>query len=738
MPVYPIRRRPRECKTCHQCRASKVRCDRDVPCSNCVKRGFDCTYGRPPPTPLVAPGPSIASENFAVPTAVGNIPQIHLSSTNSTSNQDALYPTDSGLDDPSSDMVSISPIEWDELNTKMHEMAEVLASMKSIVQAHSQPPRPRKLTDPHPDVSEVGPPPSRHNGSIYGSTTLKTGSVHIGNRSALHDILDKSKSSAGPAQALPRDDLLGELALENDNSGYPFVDLWSSDPLTFNIGGVCSVLPDDDQCLKLFSYYKNIAAVLYPVLSDIDQFENDMKQLLEGRQRAGGVYEPDRNGLLNPFGMSIAFLSLCFAVLASGCQISDLPGIQREMTSWIYVSCSYQCLRMLNYVSQPTVEVIQILLIISSVLSYNMNAGASYTLLGMTERMCMVLGLHAEAPGYPPVLQEARRRVWWAMAFQNSHFSLAYDRPSITMISQPDIPYHRKSMPGHRSYFETLSRILGVVLETLRILMIEKHAHLQPKEVVVYVQRIRNILAEAAPHLRYRERCIALADSIERAELRLHSSYYISLLCRVSLDPDASITDYERENLRHDCLTNLVSTIEAFIELHMISPYASRTWISVQRTIASAFLLIANTNDQVWPRTRDLLHRLERVLADHVYSDGTVNPTTRTDTAKHLSSSLEALRAVNSAFSTGRGQGKSQGKYQYQGTSVKGEGATPRMPPATPGPFLPSPAFANLAASMPSYTGEYNGMPLEDGHIDNILNQVSDVMLFPSMNIGNP
>jgi len=36
----------------------------------------------------------------------------------------------------------------------------------------------------------------------------------------------------------------------------------------------------------------------------------------------------------------------------------------------------------MNYVAQPTVEVIQILLIISNVLSYNMNAGASYTLLG--------------------------------------------------------------------------------------------------------------------------------------------------------------------------------------------------------------------------------------------------------------------------------------------------------------------------------------------------------------------
>ena len=83
----------------------------------------------------------------------------------------------------------------------------------------------------------------------------------------------------------------------------------------------------------------------------------------------------------------------------------------------------------MNYVAQPTVEVIQILLIISNVLSYNMNAGASYTLLGgfswflcasrktddlpgMTERMCLVLGLHVESPGVPRSEQAVRRRVW--------------------------------------------------------------------------------------------------------------------------------------------------------------------------------------------------------------------------------------------------------------------------------------------------------------------------------------
>ncbi|KAL2856688.1 hypothetical protein BJY01DRAFT_171932 [Aspergillus pseudoustus] len=715
MPVYPIRRRPRECKTCHQCRASKVRCDRNVPCSNCVKRGFNCTYGRPPPGAPVASKPPTAPQNFitsAVPTTLGSTAQFPASSSYATDSQDAFYATDSGLDD-TPETVSISHTEWEEINAKLRDMDHVISSLKSLFRAHST--QSRKLTDPRSDASSVGrgqSPPVQ--GSPYGSTTLRTGSVHIGSRSAFVDILDKSKGSLDP----PREDLITEMAMGNETASYPFVDLWSSDPFTFNIGGVCDVLPPDDQCLKLLSHYKGIGAVIYPVLSDIDQLESDMRRLLDGRKRAGGGYRPDANGVVRPFGMSITFLSLCFAVLASGSQLSDLPGLSREMSSWVYVSCSYQCLRMVNYVAQPTVEIIQILLIISNVLSYNMNAGASYTMLGMTERMCMALGLHVETKGYTPAQQEARRRVWWAMAFQNSHFSLAYDRPSITMISQPDIPYHRKSMPGHRSYFETLSRIIGVVLESLRNMMMVHHSQLRPHEIHEYVQRIRNILGETAPHLRYREHCMLLAENIERAELRLHSSYYISVLCRVSLDPEAIKDDHKRKRIREECLANLVSTIEAFIELHTMSKYASRTWISVQRTIASAFLLLTNTSNQQWPQTWDLIERLETVLADHVYSDGTVNPQTRTDSAKHLSSSLEALRAVNAALR----------KSKAQTMATEEEKSTSNIPSTT---SMPTPEFPNIAANMPPLTEAY-GMPLEDGHIGNILNQVSDVMMFPS------
>lgn len=113
----------------------------------------------------------------------------------------------------------------------------------------------------------------------------------------------------------------------------------------------------------------------------------------------GGVYRTDTDQAQRPFGVTIAYLGLLFAVLASGCQSSDLPGKERELTSQVYgmlrilhlhghsnslnlVCCSYQCLRMTNFLSQPTIEAIQTLLVIGNVLSYNMNPGISYVLLG--------------------------------------------------------------------------------------------------------------------------------------------------------------------------------------------------------------------------------------------------------------------------------------------------------------------------------------------------------------------
>lgn len=88
--------------------------------------------------------------------------------------------------------------------------------------------------------------------------------------------------------------------------------------------------------VRFLAFYRDIGSVLYPVLSDIPQLERQTKRLLDNRRRAGGLYKADANGLVKPFGMPLAFLSLLFAVLASGCQLSDIPETDRELTSWVY------------------------------------------------------------------------------------------------------------------------------------------------------------------------------------------------------------------------------------------------------------------------------------------------------------------------------------------------------------------------------------------------------------------
>lgn len=88
---------------------------------------------------------------------------------------------------------------------------------------------------------------------------------------------------------------------------------------------------------RFFYFYREIAGTLYPVLVDVSLFEENLEMLLRNRAATGGTLKADDDqALLRPFGMGLAYIGLLFAVLASGCQSSDLPGKQRELTSQVY------------------------------------------------------------------------------------------------------------------------------------------------------------------------------------------------------------------------------------------------------------------------------------------------------------------------------------------------------------------------------------------------------------------
>ncbi|KAJ5981445.1 hypothetical protein N7522_013866 [Penicillium canescens] len=619
--IIRTKRKAREPKACYPCHARKVKCDRNLPCDGCVKRDHAdlCSYERPSKKRSQAfhEGPSIDSASTA--------PMVDYS---------AGYPYDdapvSVKQEPAparsngaatGGRVSIAREEWDNVRNRLKEMETTISNLRvGLERAEDAPTSLETGSVQSGDASSRSKGASPEREGIHAANTLGKGTVHLGSRSVLAYILN-NQSGSDQLQALLEGGILPKLGLDNESATYPFVDLWSSDMSTFDISAVCSALPSDEQCRVFFYCYKEISGAIYPVLEDVSAFENTLELLIQTRISVGGEYRTDTDEAENPFGVSIAYLGLLFAILASGCQSSDLGSKERELTSQVYVCCSYQCLRMTNFLSQPTIEAIQTLLVIGNVLSYNMNPGISYVLLGMTLRMGLALGLHVESSRFSSAERYRRRHTWWSMAWQDSHFSLSYDRPSTTAVSQPEIAYKEGSKRGDYSYFETLCRVISLALEVVRIRMLSPHAQFSLESIQTYKERISKIMIEAKPYLRDAQFCQTPTEHLERVVLKLHSSYFSSELCRPALKPMNDANDSGTAGVRRDCVLNLMMTVEAYIEMHNISSHSARSWIALQRAISSAFLLAVIEEAKSDPTVWNLLHQLEGIIAQRASNE---------------------------------------------------------------------------------------------------------------------
>jgi hypothetical protein len=256
------------------------------------------------------------------------------------------------------------------------------------------------------------------------------------------------------------------------------------------------------------------------------------------------------------------------------------------------------------------------------------------------------------------------------MAWQDSHFSLSYDRPSTTAVSQPDIAYREGSKPGDLSYFESLSRVISLALEVVRIRMLSPHAQISLESIQGYKDRIQKIMVEAKPYLRDARNCSTPTQHLERVVLKLHSSYFASELCRPALKPMADLSEATAASMRGNCVMNLMTTVEAYIEMHNISSHAARSWILLQRAISCAFLLAVIDEAKADPNVWNLLHQLEGIIAQ------------RASTERAYDTNVSAANVANM---TSPQQPPSLGTYDpITGTTTAPGPIAPAMDPTSP------------------------------------------------------
>ena len=369
------KRKTRGQRACEPCRQRKVKCDYETPCKTCVDRNHPdlCLYQLP------SKRVNVGSAGDSLPNTDDDIP---------------------------------SRAEWGQLCAKLNSFDQSLQELRKDLRRFApgdQPPSAggklpladlpsRSLTS-----NAAGPSPQ----GIHTGYDLTGETVHLGGNSVPAMVVALgSGSDLETVQELAGKSILPLFGLDNESATYPFVDLWGlPHGSSSRIHELCKLLPGDADCLQFFRQYRDTAHVLYPGLVDIRQFESDLTYFLVQRASALADINSEPPTEQSVYGKSLHWVGLLFATLASGCQCSETPRKERQLTCQVYgeghnmtfvrhtletniltVCCAYECLRIINYLSHSTLVDIQNLLLLGNVISNNMNAGVAWSLLGIPHR----------------------------------------------------------------------------------------------------------------------------------------------------------------------------------------------------------------------------------------------------------------------------------------------------------------------------------------------------------------
>ncbi|KAJ4346595.1 uncharacterized protein N0V89_010526 [Didymosphaeria variabile] len=577
------KRKAREYKACYPCRQRKVKCDQSVPCKTCVVREHPelCTYHPPseshPPAKRLNMGIGQNGNDFS-----NGMVHIH------------------------GGTVTLPREDWERICAKLQTAEKSLADLKNSVAS----------------VSEVSPnaPANGYSPATAGNTPLAASApidsetshvrtqgihtyndftgqtIHVGPSSvpALVMALGKGDSQfQGLQDVLGKKSMLPIFGLDNETATYPFVDLWGLPHGSIQRAQeLANALPNDAECLSFFRCYRETAHVVYPAVADIEGIESDLLLFLINRASAQGTAGITDEAI---YGKDFHWIGLVFAILASGVHL-----LQLRMPALYQLS--FPC----DFGEHPNA-----LLILGNVISNNMNAGVSWSLMGLTDSL----------------------------------LSISYDRASSTTTIDHTIPLSPHTAPGTRTYVESMYRLCKVGLDIVRERQRPQNSQESLMRITEHRQELQEIMVDAADYLKDSRRCRSMRDQLEHWALYLHISYITSELCRPAISPSTAAFDLSK-TLRKVCIDSLTNTVEAFLGLQNMTPFATRSWASVHRSISTALLLGIIGEHNRNERARSLLTNLVQVLGDVTAS---VDPAELSAPITRSVSALERLLRVPSA-----------------------------------------------------------------------------------------
>jgi hypothetical protein len=301
------KRKTRGQRACYPCRQRKVKCDYGSPCHRCIEREHPdlCQYQ-----------PTSKRQDVEPPS-----PQVP----------------------PVVDSDRLNVVEWNQLWSKLEKVETLLRELKSELGNRTGGATYVTVDDrTQAGISISGESKAREANpsasGIQASTGLEGESVHLGYNSVPAMAIALGRGSNEQAiQDIVGNSILPLFGLDNESATYPFVDLWGLPPgSATRVEELCKLIPTDADCRQFLRQYRDTAHIIYPGVVDIDQLELDLTQFLIERSSQRVYPHSYIVESSNVYGKTLHWVGLLFACLASGCQCSELPRKERQLTSQVY------------------------------------------------------------------------------------------------------------------------------------------------------------------------------------------------------------------------------------------------------------------------------------------------------------------------------------------------------------------------------------------------------------------
>ncbi|ORX36934.1 hypothetical protein BD324DRAFT_651408 [Kockovaella imperatae] len=381
---------------CAECRRLKIKCDRQVPCNGCIKRGYpelcpDRALGGL--KGLIRERDDLASRVHELESMLGNTAAPHLAfHTTSPAN-----PTSGGL----------SPVTVRKSSAYLNDVT----AMDALASVASRSPHvigPDPIEAPH-TLSSAESSQRNELGTLQVDADRSTYAGPAAGMQWLRDDTLRSDHAHIPAYPIDRDtaDFAALANLPNATS-QPYSKLFSQ-------------LPNMEEARILSqSYFRRIAWIGTPITSA------DFDQILES------VYIERRSSSAQRSPLAYQQLGLVSAVLAFGMIMNmEIPPLSSQAVT--YLSIAQSCLLSGKFMLSTTTTGLQTLSLICTALPYvDLSSRWDYAwqLLGTANRMMQAMGLHRDGSLWGLDAQEVdrRRRLFWYIYGSDVFMSATWDR----------------------------------------------------------------------------------------------------------------------------------------------------------------------------------------------------------------------------------------------------------------------------------------------------------------------